>query len=96
MRLIALILSVAGFAFGLAAAYYWWKASRLSPQPWWPDGIPPAMQELEQMGWTVAFIDLAQKSGALNRIAASLTAIAVILTTAAGLASLLPAGCACA
>jgi len=90
MHVLALVLSVSGFVFGLAAAYYWWKASRVSPDPDWPEGIAPVIPELEQLGWNVAFIKLAQESGALNRTAAGLTAIAVLLTTAASVFSLLP------
>jgi len=90
MRLLALVLAIFGFGFGMAAAYYWWKACRVSPDPDWPDGFAPVIPELEQIGWNVAFIKLAQESGALNRTAAGLTAIAVMPTTAASVCSLLP------
>jgi len=78
-----------GFGFGLASAYYWWKSSRVTPDPDRPDGIGPVDPELAQLDWTVAFNTFAQQSGALNRKAAILTAIAVVLTSASSVVSLL-------
>ncbi|WP_406867104.1 hypothetical protein [Paraburkholderia fungorum] len=78
------------FAFGIAAACFWWKASRVSPVPDSEGGLAPVIPELEQLGWNVAFIEAAQKSGALNCTAAILTAIAVVLTTSSTIVGLLP------
>ncbi|MFC5427957.1 hypothetical protein ACFPTO_03905 [Paraburkholderia denitrificans] len=52
--------------------------------------LAPVIPELEQLGWNVAFIEAAQKSGALNCTAAILTAIAVVLTTSSTIVGLLP------
>ncbi|WP_199028733.1 hypothetical protein [Ralstonia sp. ASV6] len=90
MRPIALLLASIGFVFGIAAAFYWWRASRITVNPNWPAGIAPVVPELEQLGWNVAFIKMAEQSGSLNRIAAALTAIAVVFTTASSVAGLLP------
>ncbi|MGF6970720.1 hypothetical protein OKW43_007815 [Paraburkholderia sp. WC7.3g] len=90
MHLYALVLAVVGFAFGIAAACLWWKASRVSPSPGWEGDLAPVIPELEQLGWNVAFIEAAQKSGALNSTAAILTAIAVVLTTGSTVVGLLP------
>lgn len=90
MHLFALVLAVIGFAFGIAAARFRWKASRVSPVPDWAGDLAPVIPEFEQLGWNPAFIDAAQKSDALNSTAAILTAIAVVLTIASTVAGLLP------
>jgi hypothetical protein len=46
---------------------------------WTQENPEPADEELKQMSWNVAIINAAQKSAALNKIAARWTAAAVVL-----------------
>jgi len=40
MRTIAVVLGIAGFVFGLLAAYYWQRASKVMVAPVWGDREP--------------------------------------------------------
>jgi hypothetical protein len=89
MRELAISLTVLGFFTGVGAVVAWWRASKITPDPDWRNGMAPVVQELEQLGWNVAFSKAFQQSGKLNQIAAILTAVAVLFSTAASLISLL-------
>ena len=88
MRAVALSLAVAGFVVGLLAARYWLRASRVDAIPVWGDREPvdPLMS---QGGWIAGLLRASSESARLNQRAAVLTAVAVVLTTGSGVASLL-------
>jgi hypothetical protein len=86
MKWINLALAVAAFATGMRAAWLWYQASLVVPDPNWPKdyatGMPfqPPDPALAQMGWTAALLGANQNSAALNARAAWWTAITVCLT----------------
>lgn len=87
MRLAALSLAVGGFVVGMLAAVYWLSASRIDAIPAWGDREPvdPVMS---QAGWIAGLLQASSESARLNRRAAALTAVAVVLTTGSGVAGL--------
>lgn len=84
----AMFLAVAGFVVGLAASYYWWRASRVATLPTWSDALEPVDPALSNAGWIAGIVNAASQAAKLNQVAAVLTAIAVVLTTGSGLAGL--------
>ncbi|SEI14935.1 hypothetical protein [Paraburkholderia hospita] len=87
MRVFAIILGSVGFVVGLLAARYWFLASKVDPLPVWGDR-EPVDQSLAQAGWIVGLLEASSESARLNRRAAALTAVAVVLTTGSGVAGL--------
>lgn len=87
MRAMALLLALAGFAVGILAARYWLRASRVDASPVWGDR-EPADPVMSHAGWIVGLLQAASESARLNRHAAVLTAVAVVLTTGSGIAGL--------
>jgi hypothetical protein len=89
-------LAVVGGAVGLWAAYFWLKASQVEVDPGWRSGPPQSAADarrptesgdplISQMAWTGALLEAATKSAALNKAAALLTAVAVVLGVASSL-----------
>ena len=76
-------LAVAAFGTGLRAAWLWYRASKVQPDPNWPKEPDPT---LSQMNWTSAVLTAMQVSASLNTKAAFWTAISVILGAAATIA----------
>lgn len=87
MRWVVITLALGGFGIGLAAARDWYEASQICPVPAWGDR-EPVDPHLSQMGWIVGMLNAASESGRLNRRAALLTAVAVVLSTGSGVAGL--------
>lgn len=87
IRLAALLLALAGFVVGILAARIWLLASRVIVSPQWGD-IEPRDPVMSQAGWIVGLLEASTESARLNRRAAMLTAIAVLLTTGSGVAGL--------
>lgn len=87
MRLITLALALSGFIVGILASLDWFRASRIGVEPVWGNR-EPVDPVLSQAGWIAGILNAASESGRLNRRAAFLTGVAVILTTGAGLAGL--------
>jgi hypothetical protein len=96
-------LAVAGLAVGLSAAYYWWKASKVETDPGWSGDpsqsaadalrpIRPPDSQLSQEGWLMAVLTAARESARLNKTAACLTAVAVLLSALSSVLGAL-AGC---
>jgi len=96
-------LAVAGLTVGLCAAHYWWRASHVETDPGWREGLPqsaadafkpirPPDPQLSQEGWTMGILNAARESARLNKAAARLTAVAVLLS---GLSSVLGALAGC-
>ncbi|CAE6843923.1 hypothetical protein R69658_06851 [Paraburkholderia aspalathi] len=84
MKLAAFALAMSGLGFGLAAARYWWKSTRVPVDPLDgnPNAIMPVVPELAQQAWWAAQFRANQEIGRLNTVAAILTAVAVVLSTA--------------
>ncbi|PFH12720.1 hypothetical protein BX604_7531 [Burkholderia sp. JKS000303] len=83
-----------GLLVGLAAALAWvWSTHvPLDPMEDNPGGIMPVIPELEALAWRSAAWRQNERAGQRNRIAAALTAVAVVLSSAASLLSLTPHG----
>ncbi len=80
MKNLILMLAFASLVSGLASAYYWWASSKV--EPYLDSEIEPPLLEMKQLAWTAAFIRASQTSGKLNKSAALLTAISVLLGSA--------------
>jgi hypothetical protein len=89
----SLCFAVAALISGLVASWYWWKASKIDIDPGWSSGLPgddrpsqPADMEGTGSlnGWVTATMQAVNLSSDLNRKAAILTAVSVVL---AGLSS---------
>jgi len=87
MRLLTILLALGGFVVGLMASLDWFRASRIDAVPVW-GGIEPIDPIQSQAGWIAGILTAASESGRLNRRAAFLTGVAVMLTTGSGLAGL--------
>jgi hypothetical protein len=79
----ALLFVVAGLGTAIAAAFYWWKASRVPIQP--ITASISDVPELHIMSGQVAFYESSQ----LNSIAAVLTGIASVLSAIGSLLGVL-------
>lgn len=90
-KCVAFWLAVSGLVFGLIAAWFWFRSTRVPIDPL--DGDPNAMMpvetELAQLTWLAAQFRANQEVGRLNTIAASLTAIAVVFSTASSVVGIL-------
>lgn len=95
------LLSVAGPAAALCAAYHWFRASTIDIDPGWRTAYPkseadarksiePVEPELSQRIWTASIIRAAAQSAALNRTAARWTAAATVLSAASSILHSLP------
>lgn len=78
---------------GLGAAWYWRKASEIAIDPGWNGGMPRDTRPVQpadldgigtMVGWQSATMEAVRQSSDLNRKAAILTAISIVL---AGLSS---------
>jgi hypothetical protein len=89
-KLAAFALAMSGLGFGLAAAWYWRKSTRvpIDPLDGDPNAIMPVVPELAQQAWWAAQFRANQEIGRLNTVAAILTAIAVVLSTASSVIAL--------
>jgi fatty acid desaturase len=87
MRILAITLAIAGFATGLAAAWFWFRASGVQIDPVWNER-EPVDPEQSQAGWIAGMLNASSSSARMNRVAAFLTGVAVILRTGSGVAGL--------
>lgn len=76
----SIVLALTAFVFGLNAARYWSKASKVKQDPEWRIESPD--RETAHEDWIVAILKTASESADLNRKAADLTKWAVVLGTA--------------
>lgn len=83
-------LATLGLLFGLGAAWYWFQSTRvpIDPLNGDPNAIMSVEPELMQQDWLVAQLNANQEVGRLNTIAAILTAVAVVLSTASSFVSM--------
>ncbi|AJW94844.1 hypothetical protein BM43_5231 [Burkholderia gladioli] len=85
LRIVVLCLTLAGFAAGMIAAFWWYRASEVGVDPAWSKhegGFEPVDALQSQAGWLVGLLQAAD----VNQRAAQWTAVSVLLT---GFASLL-------
>lgn len=87
MRLLTIVLALSGFVVGLFASLDWFRASRIDAVPIWV-AREPVDPIQSQAGWIAGILTAASESSRLNRRAALLTGVAVILTTASSCAGL--------
>jgi hypothetical protein len=93
MNMLDIALAVAAFATGLRAAWLWYRASKVQPDPNWPQepvaGLPlePAEPTFTEIGWTSAVLTSMQVSASLNAKAAFWTAVSVVLAAASAIAA---------
>lgn len=87
MRVFEILLAVAGFVVGLAAALYWWKASRIDAAPVWGDREPVDPMQ-SQAGWIAGMLSASSEAARLNQWAALLSGVAVLLSTGSSLVAL--------
>lgn len=71
-----------GLVLGIFAAWYWWRASRVTIIPQWGDR-EPVDQAQALAGWIVGINAAADVSGKLNTLAAVLSGAAVVSSTLA-------------
>lgn len=90
-RDVALGLAAGSLVFGLIAAWYWLKSTwvPIDPLDGDPNAIMPVVPELDQLTWLVAQFRANHEVGRLNAIAASLTAVAIVLSTASSVIGML-------
>lgn len=87
MELSACALAMSGLGFGLAAAWYWRKSTRVPVDPLNgnPHAIMPVLPELEQQVWWTAQFRAEKEIRRLNTLVARWTAqstpLAVVLGT---------------
>lgn len=75
----------AALVTGLVSAYFWWKASRVLPNP--SGGIDSGEQLVRQEAWLWAQIEQSKTASKLNAIAAGWSAITVLLSVLSSLFS---------
>jgi len=80
MKWTSVVLAGLSLIVGLAAAWFWFDSSRVQPEP--GPGIDSGERAIQDQAWIGALIVAANKSARLNKIAAILTAVAVVLGTA--------------
>ena len=91
LSILCISLAFAAFIVGLLAAHYWFRASTIVTDPGWRGGSPqsaadyqrpiePGEPQLSEMFWLSAAMAAAEKSAEFNRVAARLTAVAVVLS----------------
>ncbi|MEQ5844299.1 hypothetical protein N0A02_33090 (plasmid) [Paraburkholderia acidicola] len=82
MKNLALVFAIGGLFFGVAAAAYWQKSTKvpIDPLNGDPDGVMSGDPEGQQFAWLAAQLRANQEVGRLNKIAARLTAVAVVLS----------------
>ena len=81
-------LTLASAGVGAISALYWYLASRISFSPNWSSERPePATWELKLISATTAIMSGARRSGAVNGVAAALTALSMALNALSTLVS---------
>ena len=84
----SIVLSILGLIFGLIAAYYWLKASKVVIKPGWELEIR-GDKHSNIMGWVTGNMIAFKKVGDLNARAAWFTAVALLVSLAGSLLSTL-------
>lgn len=89
MKVAEIAIAILAFATGLVAAWYWYRASKITADPGWgPNGLAePGVHSAAQDAWIVAMLQSASESARLNKIAALWTAVTVALTGISSIAA---------
>lgn len=91
MVIISIGLAIAAFLVGLLAAWFWWKASTVNTGPAFPEAVKqnPGDANFVQSMSLWGLLNAVNESSRLNKWAALLTALAVVLSTASTLVAAL-------
>jgi len=83
MKVAEIAIAILAFVTGLVAAWYWYRASKITADPGWgPNGLAePGVHSAAQDAWIAAMLQSASESARLNKIAALWTAVTVALTS---------------
>lgn len=84
---IKFVLTLAGALTGLLAAWYWFKSSKVTPQPSWQ--TEPGDAQASQMGRMAGMMNASTEVAKLNKIAALLTAVSVLLCAASAIVGIM-------
>lgn len=81
MKIVEITLAILALVTGLVAAWYWYRASKITADPGWgPNGLAePGVQSAARDAWIAAMLQSVSESARLNRIAALWTAVTVAL-----------------
>ena len=92
MKCVSVVFALTAFFTGLAAAWYWYKSSKIVIDPGW--GLPgvdayiePVMHEQKQLDLQVATDRAMQQIGSLNKTASLWTAASVTFSSASSITS---------
>lgn len=91
MHWIVAMLTIISACSGALSTWYWFRSSQIQVQPSWAKegGSEPVLPEISMTGWIVGLTEAGQKAAALNKLAATYTAIAIGSGTIANLLSIL-------
>jgi hypothetical protein len=78
VHIFSMTLTLLGFLVGLCAAYFWWRSSRVETNPGWVCEPGETLASVD--GWLGAAMNAFAESARLNKIAALLTGISVLLS----------------
>lgn len=89
MKIAEIAIAILAFVTGLVAAWYWYRASKITADPGWgPNGLAePGVHSAAQDAWIAAMLQSASESARLNKIAALWTAVTVALTGISSIAA---------
>jgi hypothetical protein len=83
LKIASMVIALLAGIAGVIAAFFWLESAKISIDP--PERFEPVDQADQAMFWTFGAISAFVKSAALNKKAALLTAISVLLSTIAGI-----------
>ena len=89
MKIAEIVLAMLAFVTGLIAAWYWYRASKITADPGWGHNglVEPGNRSAAKDAWIAAMLKSASESARLNKIAALWTAMAVALTGISSIAA---------
>jgi hypothetical protein len=98
MKTFSMVVAIAAFLTGVAAAWYWYHSAKVDPKTGWKPPVGDATQDPNALlanlnalfVWTFAIKDALRESSRLNRSAAIWTAISVLLSAVAAVMGNLP------
>ena len=89
MKIAEVIITMLALVTGLVAAWYWYRASKITADPGWGQTglVEPGIHSAVQDAWMAATLKAASESARLNKLAAQWTAVAVALTGISSIAA---------
>jgi len=83
MKWVSVAIGLLGLGAGGLAAWYWYRASKVSTAPTWARGknpFEPVDRELAHIGEIAGLVEGANESARLNKIAAQWTGASIFLS----------------